>query len=670
MSRRGTFQFFRGGRLAHHGADLFELGSARRLAPLEQGCLGRGQRGPARLHPLEGDLLVERQTAIRRHRPRCRHCARRPTGRAPSAGCRHGLRCRPSSTFGRSSAVSRSAISPQARQLKPTFAGTDLAPPARRQVLGSSVPIPWDIARSPIPAARGIWPLDQPADVPNNPPRPGISRIKLLLHVNHQQRGVGGRHQFGAAGKGDRCCSWGASIAEKYCSGPSAAAPMVGLRGGTALGIAREARIQHTSRHWCFRNHARGARFWPPRSIPTAQRQFAMEVVEQLRCRPSWPIGLAAASAMPCWADSRKTTTSPRAPGLTRSAGCSATQRTLAIGAAFGVITVLGKNRPARSRWPPSARTRPTAMAGIPTRWSSAPRRGCPAAATLQSTACSMTRRRRSARFRRRPRRLAAHVIRAIGQPLERFRRGQIAAVARGPFRGPLRLYDRACHATGDRGNGRPDRRVSIERITMELRLILVHPGRRQGVELLDSFGLLERVLPTVWKAKRKADENSDPNWRDTLVVLDKLEWPSFPLALAALTRQLLNPGQVSALVANLKLSNAERNALPKSRLTTKNCSSPTNSIGQRCNAVWLRTRAANPSRLQRPSSRRASSVGLAFGIVVKNSNCLPEELNPPLLITGDDLVKHGVPPGSNTKSCSKRCAMCSSKKRSTPRTS
>ena len=60
----------------------------------------------------------------------------------------------------------------------------------------------------------------------------------------------------------------------------------------------------------------------------------------------SRPIGPAAASATNCWAAGPRTTTWPPTPRRRKSARCSAIKRTLPLGAAFGVITVLGP-RPA-----------------------------------------------------------------------------------------------------------------------------------------------------------------------------------------------------------------------------------------------------------------------------------------------------------------------------------
>ena len=56
-------------------------------------------------------------------------------------------------------------------------------------------------------------------------------------------------------------------------------------------------------------------------------------------------IGPAAASAMNCCIARRKITTLPRQPGRNKSANSSAQKKTLALGAAFGVITVRGPRK-------------------------------------------------------------------------------------------------------------------------------------------------------------------------------------------------------------------------------------------------------------------------------------------------------------------------------------
>src|SRR5205814_3987898 len=75
---------------------------------------------------------------------------------------------------------------------------------------------------------------------------------------------------------------------------------------------------------------------------------------------------------------------------------------------------------------------------------------------------------------------------------------------------------------------------VSAERIAAELRLILAHPGRARGVELLAEAELLEVILPEVAPVLQSGDE-----WSRSLAILAGLHAPTFAMALSALLREL-----------------------------------------------------------------------------------------------------------------------------------
>ncbi len=94
---------------------------------------------------------------------------------------------------------------------------------------------------------------------------------------------------------------------------------------------------------------------------------------------------------------------------------------------------------------------------------------------------------------------------------------------------------------------------VSPERIAMEMRRVLAEPGRVQGVRLLVELGLAAAVLPEIVAQ----GEPSRAGFERALEVLSRLREPEFPLALAAL---LAEHGRAAVCEAGLrwKLSNKE----------------------------------------------------------------------------------------------------------------
>lgn len=219
---------------------------------------------------------------------------------------------------------------------------------------------------------------------------------------------------------------------------------------------------------------------------------------------------------------------------------------------------------------------------------------------------------------------------------------------------------------------------VSAERIAQEMRAMLVQPRRGRAMELLRETSLLSIVLPEVAGLARHPTDSSQPSpndsadtrWQRTLAVLDLLDRPSFPLALAALLHatgwQADGPHAHGDEPAD---SGARRGAEVVERVAERWKLS--NKDTER--AAWLvehhralvQAQTMPWPRLQRLlispgiSERLAldEAIAQAAGHEVRHIDycrqklAMPEaELNPPPLMTGDDLKRHGIPPGKAYK--------------------
>jgi tRNA nucleotidyltransferase/poly(A) polymerase len=194
---------------------------------------------------------------------------------------------------------------------------------------------------------------------------------------------------------------------------------------------------------------------------------------------------------------------------------------------------------------------------------------------------------------------------------------------------------------------------VSAERIAEEMRKLLPHPRRARGVELLREARLLEVILP---EAKAFAEQEpaaaADATaWARTLRVLDALERPTFPVALAAMLRELGEPDApddrlVEEVGGRWRLSNDE--------------------IAQ---AAWVRrneTAVRTARRIPWPRLQRILIGEFIDELLVladaaarvldgstgevefcRSKLALPEdELNPKPLLDGNDLIRAGLTPG------------------------
>jgi tRNA nucleotidyltransferase/poly(A) polymerase len=184
---------------------------------------------------------------------------------------------------------------------------------------------------------------------------------------------------------------------------------------------------------------------------------------------------------------------------------------------------------------------------------------------------------------------------------------------------------------------------VSAERIAQEMRLLFTLPNRSAGLLLLAEVGLLPVLLPEL------ASIVESDRWRTTLAVLSALESPSFPLALAAALAQLPSPAEaVDQVGRRWKLANKERERAQW--------------LVRQQGSLWD-ARSIRWPKLQRlliePGIDDLLVLHQAIGTATdRNTTELEfcrqwlarpaEELNPPPLVSGHDLIEHGFSPGAS----------------------
>jgi tRNA nucleotidyltransferase/poly(A) polymerase len=231
---------------------------------------------------------------------------------------------------------------------------------------------------------------------------------------------------------------------------------------------------------------------------------------------------------------------------------------------------------------------------------------------------------------------LAAKLVRAIGDPYARFAEDKLRLLRAVRCAATLGFDLDPSTAAAVRSMAGQVRVVSPERIAAELKRILVDASRRRGVELLAELHLLPYVLPELSGIARD-------DWLDTLRALGALCEPTFPLALAALLHQSRCERPTQTAGRRLRLANREferadwiLDVLPLLR----------NSPGQ----PW--------PRVQRVLIHEGAAEGVSLVEAVCGSEneavrfCRaklalpPETLNPPPLVTGADLIALGLTPG------------------------
>jgi len=249
---------------------------------------------------------------------------------------------------------------------------------------------------------------------------------------------------------------------------------------------------------------------------------------------------------------------------------------------------------------------------------------------------------------------LAAGVLRAIGDPHERMREDKLRLLRAVRFAAVLDFQLDTVTANAVREMSGDLSVVSAERIAQELRKMLVHRNRRRAVELSRDLGLLDVILPG-WSTATTPDD-------ETLTVLDRLESPSFALALAVLLQKLSNPPTTNRKSPNapatvrghcrrLKLSNDEvesclwLHAAQDDVLATHEMSD-----------AELKQRLAHPlstELLKWYAAQAAISPKCEAALQLlrkRSSQWTPADIDPPPFITGQDVLALGVKPGPRVK--------------------
>ncbi len=278
---------------------------------------------------------------------------------------------------------------------------------------------------------------------------------------------------------------------------------------------------------------------------------------------------------------------------------------------------------------------------------------------------------------------LAKRRLRAIGNPHDRFREDKLRLLraARMAARFDLTIETETFDAV--KAMAPQITVVSAERIADELRKMLVHPRRARSMELLRELGLIGPILKEsaemIGLPQGLPDAPTGDLWQHVMKVLDVLEgptWPgpqpvSFPLAFAALLHDVgkrrtagrtpdrytfhghehVGRRMAEVICSRLKLSNAEKERIEW--LVERHqylCEAPA------MRASKLKPILVHPGIGELLALHKADSIasGRSIAHVEFCEQMLrthsSSELNPPPLITGDDLIALGVKRGPQYK--------------------
>ena len=234
---------------------------------------------------------------------------------------------------------------------------------------------------------------------------------------------------------------------------------------------------------------------------------------------------------------------------------------------------------------------------------------------------------------------LKAKILRAIGEPEKRFEEDKlrILRAVRMAARFELAIDRRTADAA--RAMAHRISVVSAERIAEELRKILVHPNRLWGVRLLQELNLVEQILPEIVERIDDAFAAVDRLTKNCMFRV------SFPLAFAT----ILHPvrGAAPGICERLRLSNVEKDRVGW-LLASEQMLRDADAL-QPSKLYPLLAHPGSQELIQLHNAWRGTYETLRHCVTLLATKS-PEELNPPPLLTGNDLQTLGLKPGPRFK--------------------
>jgi poly(A) polymerase len=264
-------------------------------------------------------------------------------------------------------------------------------------------------------------------------------------------------------------------------------------------------------------------------------------------------------------------------------------------------------------------------------------------------------------------------VLRAIGEPLARLREDRLRVLRAIRLAARFQLEIEPATLAAVKAMAGQVIGVSAERIAQELRRMLVHDSRDRAMALAFDTGVIAAILPALVPMKGlfqgKPVQPEGNLWDHTMLVLKHLPPnPSFTLAFAALLHDVGKPStrvlhhgrisfhnheQVGARIADrlcldLKLSNTERD-----RITWLVEYHQYLGEAKKLRESKLKRILAKPGIDDLLALHRADALA-STGNTEHVDYCHEYlrvqpagPINPPPLITGHDLVRHGLEPGA-----------------------
>lgn len=265
---------------------------------------------------------------------------------------------------------------------------------------------------------------------------------------------------------------------------------------------------------------------------------------------------------------------------------------------------------------------------------------------------------------------LEARILRAIGDPERRFAEDHLRMLRAIRLAAELDFTIEPATAAAIRRMSPMVRAIASERVREELNLILTSGSARRGFEWLEETGLLVYVLPEVAAMKgvpQPPEFHPEGDvWTHTLLMLGMMRRPSVELAWGVLLHDVGKP-PTFRLAERIRFDGHVEKGVELSRKILQRLRAPNTVVRHVASLVANHLRFKDIQRMKDSTLKRFLRLDrFEEHLELHRLDCLashghldnyeyaqrkwaelrPEELKPPRLIGGDDLIRAGYTPG------------------------
>ena len=247
---------------------------------------------------------------------------------------------------------------------------------------------------------------------------------------------------------------------------------------------------------------------------------------------------------------------------------------------------------------------------------------------------------------------LQRKLVRAIGDPLERFREDKLRLLRAIRFAATLKFELDTHTRDAIRMMAAQITVVSAERITQEWKRMLTHPNRVEALQLAADTSLLEFVFPES-RSMLSPEKSAIRLWEQALHAVGLLAAPHLELVLTTWLCGVpdYSPAAAHAMCLRLKLSNDETDRIVWLETHSDAIQGAVQFSLSRLKRLLTHPFAGDLLALTR--ARQTASGGSLADVEFCETylQTTPAEIiNPAPLISGDDLIRNGLRPGKQFK--------------------